>query len=41
MSKEQQILNKIEKIVNNQNITGIEAKLMIIDILNELKEGNK
>lgn len=36
----EQILNKIEKIVNNKDITGIEAKLMIIDILNEIKEGN-
>ena len=34
------ILNKIEKIVNNKDITGIEAKLMIIDIFNEIKEGN-
>lgn len=36
----QKILNKIEKIVNNKDITGIEAKLMIIDIFNEIKEGN-
>lgn len=36
----QKILNKIEKIVNNKDITGIEAKLIIIDILNEMKERN-
>ena len=34
------VLNRIEKIVNNKDITGIEAKLMIIDIFNEMKEGN-
>lgn len=37
----EEILQKIDKIVNNKDITGIEAKLMIIDILNELKEGNE
>ena len=35
-----QTLNKIYNIVNRKDITGIEAKLMIIDILNEMKEGN-
>lgn len=34
------LINKIIEIVNNKDITGIEAKLMIIDILNEIKEGN-
>lgn len=30
-------LNKIKDIVNNEKITGIEAKLMIKDILEERK----
>lgn len=34
------LINKIIEIVNNKDITGIEAKLMIIDILNEYIEGN-
>lgn len=29
----QEILDKIKKIINNEKITGIEAKLMIKDIL--------
>ena len=31
------ILDKIKDIVNNEKITGIEAKLMIKDILEEKK----
>ena len=34
------LINKIIEIVNNKDITGIEAKLMIIDVLNEYIEGN-
>ena len=31
------ILDKIKEIVNNEKITGIEAKLMIKDLLDEIK----
>lgn len=31
------ILERIKKIVDNEKITGIEAKLMIKDILEEIK----
>ena len=31
------ILEKIKKIVDNEKITGIEAKLMIKDILEEIE----
>lgn len=39
MSEEElkKILDKIKDIVNNEKITGIEAKLMIKDILEERK----
>ena len=39
MSEEElkKILDKIKDIVNNEKITGIEAKLMIKDILEEKK----
>lgn len=40
MSEEEElkkILDKIKDIVNNEKITGIEAKLMIKDILEEKK----
>jgi hypothetical protein len=32
-------LNRIDELVNDKSITGIEAKLIIIDLLEELKNG--
>lgn len=32
-------LNRIDELVNDKGITGIEAKLIIIDLLEELKNG--
>lgn len=36
--KYKDIVDKIKEIVNNEKITGIEAKLMIKDILEERKK---
>lgn len=30
-------IERIDELVNNENVTGIEAKLIIIDLLKELK----
>lgn len=32
-------LSRIDELVNDKGITGIEAKLIIIDLLEELKNG--
>lgn len=32
---EKELLDKIKEIINNEKITGIEAKLMIKDLLEE------